>query len=196
MNAKAIFGPQIHVEKLVFSVGPGVRATKFDAWKHYRQGWAQRADKRGVDLLVLVPDASGVPRDHWFVEVKDFRVITTPPRPSNLTKLGATVAQKVLDTHACLQDAAAHASVPEEAQFSQDALAAPSTHVVLHIETYPGGEHSRLFPAPAVLAANVKGTLARELFAFGATLRVCLGGSDMRGYPWAVEDAQPASASG
>lgn len=134
----------LQVEALQFTFPPWVAAQIYDVWQHYVAVWNRGGGQKAVDLVAV--ENSAVPTTTWLIEAKDFRVITRPPKPSNITGLAQTVADKAADTLAGLADAAAHAMIASEKSHATNALAAPAKRVVLHLEPHTG-KHSALFPA-------------------------------------------------
>ena len=134
--------PTVPVERIQFSFEPSYAAEKYDDWEHYRANVAVLG--KAVDI-VAIPQLE-TPAQVWLIEVKDFRVITQPPRSSNLTGLATTVFEKARDTIRGLRDAAENAAIPRERSHSVRAIAAGETRIVLHLEPHTG-PHSKLFPA-------------------------------------------------
>jgi len=132
----------LQVDILQFTFEPTVAAQCYDQWQHYAAIHNIQGGLKAMDVVAIERDAPVVT---WLIEAKDFRIITNPPRPSNLTDLPKTVAAKVTDTITGLGDAAANAVDIIERDHAQDALAAPVRRIVLHLEP-PIGQHSALFP--------------------------------------------------
>jgi hypothetical protein len=90
----------------------------------------------------------------WLIEAKDFRVITNPPKPTNLSGLAATVEAKVRDSLAALPVVGAQSTNAAAKAHALVASAAPAMRVVLHLEPHPAaGLHAALTPASWI--ANV-----------------------------------------
>ena len=64
--------------------------------------------QKAVDIVAV--DAGTRPTTCWMIEAKDFRVITNPPKPSNIGGLAQTIVEKVRHSIAGLTDAAASAT--------------------------------------------------------------------------------------
>lgn len=142
----------LRVDTLNFTFEASVNAEKYDDWRHVNSDWPERADKKKMDVVAVEP----VPavQTLWMIEVKDYRVISSPPNPSNLEGLPQTVADKADHTLLGLADAAANARIPNERQLSSRSQACGTTRIVLHLEPHPpSGAHSALFPSG--FAANV-----------------------------------------
>ncbi len=149
--------PTVHVDKLPFDFDAAWAADKYDEWDHYTQVFNKPpASQKAMDVVAV--ETSSDPQVTWLIEAKDFRVITNPPKPSNIGGLAQTVTDKVIDTLTGLSDARAHAITPKEKQLATLALTSASRRVVLHLEPHTG-PHSALFPAG--FAANVLQQLRR-----------------------------------
>lgn len=135
----------LRVDSLSFTFETSVSADKYDDWRHVNSDWSDRTDKKKMDVVAVEP----VPAVHtlWMIEVKDFRVITNPPKPANLAGLPRTVADKADDTLLGLADAATNARNPSERRLSSQSQACGTTRIVLHLEPHPpSGAQSALFP--------------------------------------------------
>jgi hypothetical protein len=120
----------------------------------------------------------------WLIEAKDFRIITNPPRPSNIGRLPQTVAAKASDTLAGLQHAAVNAVNPSERQHAIEATSAATVRIVLHLEPHVGS-HTALFPLR--FAASVYQTLrvlVRNLDPNPLVLNIA--NTPAAGVPWVV----------
>lgn len=90
----------------------------------------------------------------WLIEAKDYRVITDPPKPTNLAGLAATVEAKVRESLAALPLVGAQSTNAAAKAHALLASAAPAMRVVLHLEPHPvAGLHVSLTPASWI--ANV-----------------------------------------
>lgn len=140
----------VTVERVEFTFDPSVDPLQYESAGVCIAGWPSGA--KVVDVV-----ANGTPPPPpvtWLIEVKDFRVITSPPRPSNLGGLAETVEAKVRQTLAALP--AVVADSPEQAHrdHAAGASAAARRRVVLHLEPHPtNGAHAALFGVG--YAANV-----------------------------------------
>ena len=175
---------QLRVESLNFTFESSVNADKYDDWRHVNMDWSDRADKKKMDIVAVEPIPSV--RTLWMTEVKDFRIITDPPKRSNLSGLPQTVAKKAEDTLLGLADAARNAQVPSERQLSTQSQACGTTRIVLHLEQHPPtGAYSALFPRR--FDANVHQQL-RQLVAHIDTNPLVLNCSNtpQAGVPWSV----------
>lgn len=83
----------------------------------------------GKRMDVLVMETAGLPMgDTWVVELKDYRILTRPPRGENSTGLPDTVERKIADTHSFLIS-------PEcPAELRSSYLATAAIHFCLHAE--------------------------------------------------------------
>ncbi len=135
--------PALLVDHLLFEFLPSLAAEKYDEWAHYRSVWNAMGGRRAADVVAVRQQAA--PPTAWLIEAKDFRKISQPPEPANLKGLAHTVAEKVRDTIAGLDDAADNANPERERVHAQRARAAGEIRVVLHLEP-PSGRHSKLFP--------------------------------------------------
>lgn len=132
----------VRVERLVFTFDETVDPHQYDRAGTMAEGWPRG---KAVDVV-----ANGIPAPPalvWLVEAKDFRVITGPPRHSNVAGLAPTVNAKVRDTLAGLSAIAAGPAANPAHAHATDAIAARAHRVVLHLEPHTvGGGHSHLFP--------------------------------------------------
>lgn len=177
--------PTVIVEKLTFVFPDSMDAQKYDTWTHYEQVWNQSPrSQKAVDVVAVQTSAD--PVTTWMIEAKDFRIVTSPPKPSNLTGLPQTVAAKVRDTLAGLADAADQATVPAERALAEKARTATTKRIVLHLEPHTG-PHTRLFPIGFV--ASVLQTLRQlpQITAIDPKPEVLsLATTPRAGVPWSV----------
>ena len=135
----------LQVDSLRFTFEAFVSADKYDDWRHVNSDWIDRAGKKKMDIVAVEPLPAV--KTLWMIEVKDFRIITSPPSRSNLQDLPVTVAAKADHTRLGLADAARNAQIPSERQLSSLSQACGTTRIVLHLEPHsPFGTHSTLFP--------------------------------------------------
>jgi hypothetical protein len=175
--------PTLQVDSLAFKFEPSVSAGIYDHWKHYTTVWnAPPGGQKAVDVVAV----DGVPPQGtvWLIEAKDFRVITNPPKPSNIAGLAPFVADKASHTLAGLADASNNAVVLGEKQLATDALASASRRIVLHLEPHTGA-HTALFPAG--FAASVLQKLRQLVKAIDANpLVLNIANTPISGVPWTV----------
>ena len=142
--------PTLQVDTLAFDFSETATAQIYDKWEHYTQVWnAPPGGKKAVDVVAVEDVRVGDTPPQattWLIEAKDFRVITNPPKPSNIGGLAQLVADKASDTLTGLADAGMRASTVSEKSHAASALAAGSKRIVLHLEPHTG-HHSALFPA-------------------------------------------------
>lgn len=134
----------LQVDSLLFAFESDVAAQKYDDWHHYHVVWNRDGGQKAMDVVAVQSDEG--PAVTWLIEAKDFRIVTNPPKPSNVAGLPRTVASKAMDTLAGLTDAAQKAAVTEEQEHAVLALSAPVKRIVLHLEPHVG-PRSALFPA-------------------------------------------------
>ena len=126
----------------------------------------------------------GVLSTAWLIEAKDFRVITNPPKPSNITGLAQTVADKASHTLAGLNDASIHAAVLKEKQLARGAIGCASRRIVLHLEPHTG-PHTALFPVN--FTANVFQKLRQLVTAIDRKpLVLNIANTPQSSVPWTV----------
>jgi hypothetical protein len=107
-----------------------------------------------VDVDVVAHDLPLPASLTWLIEAKDYRVITDPPKPTNLAGLAATVEAKVRESLAALPLVGAQSTNAAAKAHALLASAAPAMRVVLHLEPHPAaGLHVALTPASWI--ANV-----------------------------------------
>lgn len=172
----------LQVDTLTFDFDPAVRADTYDKWLHHCLVWnAQPGGKKAVDVLAV---EGAPPATAWLIEAKDFRVITNPPKPSNISGLAQQVADKVNDSLAGLADASINATVPKEKQLATDAGGCAGQRIVLHLEPHTG-VHTALFPAN--FAANVLQQLRQRVHTIDANpLVLNIANTQQSGVPWSV----------
>ena len=140
----------IPVEQLTFIFDPSVAPFQYESRAICVVGWP-----RGSKVVDVVAHHLPVPASlTWLIEAKDYRVITNPPKPTNLTGLAATVEAKVRDSLAALPVVGAQSTNAAAKAHALVASAAPAMRVVLHLEPHPAaGLHAALTPASWI--ANV-----------------------------------------
>ena len=175
--------PKLQVDTLKFNFNATVTAQIYDQWQHYTTVWnAPPGGQKAVDVVAV--EGAPPPSVAWLLEAKDFRVITNPPKPSNIVGLAQFVADKAAHTLAGLADASANAVAPEERQLATDALASATRRVVLHLEPHTGA-HSALFPTG--FAASVLQQLRRLVRAIDPNALVLnIANTPASGVPWTV----------
>lgn len=174
----------LRVDSLSFTFETSVSADKYDDWRHVNSDWADRADKKKMDVVAVEPIPAV--KTLWMIEVKDFRIITRQPGDSNLAGLPQTVADKADHTLLGLADAATNARNPGERRLSSQSQACGTTRIVLHLEPHPpAGAHSALFPSG--FAANVHQRM-KQLVAHIDTNPLVLNCSNtpQAAVPWSV----------
>lgn len=132
---------EVEVENLTFTFEATEAPFQYEVGGQVVPGWPTGA--KVVDIVLNHPGDQ--PGTVWLIEAKDFRIITNPPKPTNLQNLAETVAQKAKDTLGALAspgqfvgDAKAHADAGTNAT---------AKRVVLHLEPHPpSGARSKLFP--------------------------------------------------
>lgn len=174
--------PNLPVDSFIFHFHPNVAADNYDKWQHYSVVWnAPPGGQKAVDVVAVddVPPSSA-----WLIEAKDFRVITNPPKPANISGLAQFVADKASHTLAGLADASLHAAVPGEKQLATNAIACASRRIVLHLEPHTGA-HTALFPKG--FAANVLQKLRQLVKAIDPNpLVLNIANTHLSGVPWSV----------
>lgn len=133
----------VAVEQITFTFDAAVVPLQYEAGGICVSGWPQGS--KVVD--VVSNDTATPPAVTWLIEVKDFRVITSPPRSSNLGGLAATMEAKVRDTVAALPVVAAASQDPATRSHAASAASAAKYRVILHLEPHLStGQHAELFP--------------------------------------------------
>ena len=140
----------IPVEQLSFTFDASVVPFQYEVAGVCVAGWPQGA--KVVD--VVAHDLPVLAQCTWLIEAKDYRVITNPPKPTNLTGLAATVEAKVRDSLAALPVVGVQSTNAAAKSHAMHASAAPAIRVVLHLQPHPSsGQHAALFPVSWI--ANV-----------------------------------------
>ena len=175
--------PTLQVDTLRFDFDATVAAQIYDQWQHYTTVWnTPPGGQKAVDVVAV--EGQLPPRVAWLIEAKDFRVITNPPKPSNIGGLAQSVADKAAHTLAGLADASANAVAPGEKQLATDALASATRRVVLHLEPHTG-PRSALFPSG--FAASVLQQLRRLVRRIDPNALVLnIANTPPSGVPWTV----------
>lgn len=173
--------PNLLVDTFTFNFNATITADNYDKWQHHCAVLnALPGGRKAVDV-VAVDDFSSTA---WLIEAKDFRVITNPPKPSNIMGLAQTVADKASHTLAGLNDASFHAAVLTEKQLATDAITCSSRRIVLHLEPHTG-PHTALFPAN--FTTNVFQKLRQLVTAIDTKpLVLNLANTPLSGVPWTV----------
>lgn len=172
----------LQVDTLTFDFAPAIAAGIYDQWQHYSVVWnAPPGGQKAVDVVAV----DGVPPSTaWLIEAKDFRVITNPPKPSNISGLAQFVADKARHTLAGLADASLRAAVAGEKQLAADAVACARWRIVLHLEPHTGA-HTALFPIG--FSANVLQKLRQLVQAIDTNpLVLNIANTPLSGVPWLV----------
>ncbi|MFM9103649.1 MAG: hypothetical protein ACKOPS_20875 [Cyanobium sp.] len=140
----------IPVEQLTFTFDPSVDPFQYEVAGGCIAGWPH-----GSKVVDVVAHDLSLPASlTWLIEAKDFRLITNPPKPTNLAGLAATVEAKVRDSLAALPVVAAQSANAAAQAHALVATATPARRVVLHLEPHPAaGLHAALTPASWI--ANV-----------------------------------------
>lgn len=174
--------PSLPVDSFTFHFHPTVTAEIYDKWVHYSVVWnAPAGGQKAVDVVAV---DGAPPSTAWLIEAKDFRVITNPPKPANISGLAQFVADKASHTLAGLVDASLHAAIPVEKQHATDAIACTHRRIVLHLEPHTGA-HSALFPTG--FAANVLQQLRQLVKAIDPNpLVLNIANTPLSGVPWSV----------
>jgi len=172
----------LRVDTLTFDFGPTVAADQYDKWQHYSVVWnAPPGGQKAVDVVAVDGNPANTA---WLIEAKDFRVITNPPKSSNISGLPQFVADKATHTLAGLAHASLHAAVPGEKQLATNAIACSRRRIVLHLEPHTGA-HTALFPMG--FAANVLQKLRQLVQAIDANAVVLnIANTHLSGVPWSV----------
>lgn len=177
----------VPVDNLLFTFPPAIAVlpVPYDQWQHYTTVInAPPGGVKAVDVIAVESAPPLAPTTNWLIEAKDFRVITQPPKPSNLGRLPQTVLSKVNDTLTGLAGAAMNAADPAERTQATLAIGAAGTRVVLHLEPHVG-PHTALFPANFV--ASVFQTLKVLLAAIDPNpLVLNIANTPSAGTPWTV----------
>lgn len=140
----------VEVEQLTFTFDPSVVPFQYEKRAVCVAGWPQGS--KVVDVVAHdLPEPAALT---WLIEAKDYRVITNPPKPTNLSGLAATVEAKVRDSLAALPVVGTQSTNAAAKAHALVASSAPAMRVVLHLEPHPAaGLHAALTPASWI--ANV-----------------------------------------
>jgi hypothetical protein len=102
------------------------------------------------------------PNITWLIEAKDYRIITNPPKSTNLAGLAATVESKVRDSLAAFPVVAQQSTDSAACSHASQTVTSRRFRVVLHLEPHPtSGAHAALTPVSWV--ANILLQLRQNL---------------------------------
>jgi hypothetical protein len=140
----------IAVERLSFTFDSSVAPFQYEVAGQCVDGWP-----RGAKIIDVVAHDRDTPPDvTWLMEAKDYRIITNPPRPTNLAGLAATVESKVRDSLAAFPVVGQRSTDPAARSHASISSTSRCFRVVLHLEPHPQlGAHAALFPVN--WAANI-----------------------------------------
>jgi hypothetical protein len=140
----------IPVEQLCFTFESSVVPFQYELAGVCVAGWPN-----GSKVVDVVAHERTTPPDvTWLIEAKDYRIITNPPRPTNLAGLAATVESKVRDSLAAFPVVAQQSTDPAARSHASISSTSRRFRVVLHLEPHPQlGAHAALFPVN--WAANI-----------------------------------------
>ena len=140
----------IAVERLSFTFDSSVAPFQYEVAGQCVDGWP-----RGAKVVDVVAHDRDTPPDvTWLIEAKDYRIITNPPRPTNLAGLAATVESKVRDSLAAFPVVGQQSTDPAARSHASISSTSRRFRVVLHLEPHPQlGAHAALFPVN--WAANI-----------------------------------------
>lgn len=82
----------LHVDSFQFMFEATVAAQCYDTWQHYTSVWNAAGGQKAVDVVAI--ESAARPDVVWLIEAKDFRTITVPPKPSNISGLPQQVADR------------------------------------------------------------------------------------------------------
>lgn len=130
---------------LAFHFDHSVRVLHYDRSRFHA---SRSHSKKAVDIVCTAPSIS----DSFYIEIKDFRVITSPPKHSNLQEIHTTVVQKYEDTKNGLEDLRQQTQYAPDDQFATLALAATKDIIALHLEPHA---HLSSYMFPKARIANI-----------------------------------------
>lgn len=174
----------VAVDSLIFNFHATVKAEKYDDWNHVNSHWINRNGMKKMDVVAVEPIPAV--QTLWMIEAKDFRIITSPPRSSNIAGLPQTVADKAAHTIQGLSDTAINATDANEKNLALQSQKCNQMRIVLHLEPHPPtGGRSALFPAN--FAVNVYQRI-RQLVAHidPNPLVLNISNTPRSGVPWSV----------
>ena len=148
----------IPVEQLCFTFESSVVPFQYELAGVCVAGWPNKS--KVVD--VVAHERTTPPDVTWLIEAKDYRIITNPPRPTNLAGLAATVESKVRDSLAAFPVVAQQSTDPAACSHASQTSTSRRFRVVLHLEPHPtSGAYAALIPVSWV--ANVLLQLRQNL---------------------------------
>ena len=113
---------------------------------------AQRSNRsiKAVDIVCLCLQEN---RHAWYIEVKDFRVITQAPNPSNLENLHVTLVKKYEDTRDGLITLSTNSEVTPEVVFAEKAMQCDTDFIALHLEPH---DHNKSLMFPYAVRTKIR----------------------------------------
>lgn len=168
---------------LTFTFSAAVLSEKYETWQHYINVFQQTAQGiKAMDMAVIEDVLS--PRTLYLIEVKDYRIISSPPNRENIQDLDKTIEKKASDTLSGLSSAAVDAMLPSEKAFGIASRDIPSTRIVVHLEPNPNPSVA-IFPSgfPALVLQKLRQTVA-HIDANPMVLSIAT--TPNSGVPWSV----------
>lgn len=180
--------PTLAEGNLHFSFASNWRISRYEKWKHFLHVRQPLGDS-AVDIVAF-RKAKNSP-DLWFLEVKDFRILTGEPNAKNdRENLPGKVVRKAADTLAGLREAEDHAENHAERGFAAEAIRHSPVRLVLHLEPFRGP--GKLFPEQprrANVLQKMKQIIREEQIGLDPQpLVVDLTSSAKANVPWTVSE--------
>ena len=172
----------VSVEQLAFEFDPRIDPFQYERGGATVPEWP--VGRKVVD--VVASDPADTPLVVWLIEAKDFRVITNPPKPANLSGLPATINAKVRATVSSLPIVATAITGSAAAVHALHATSVTQYRVVLHLEPHSrSGANSALFPRGFAASVLQKlQALVRDIDS--APLVLNIARTPGAGVPWTV----------
>ena len=122
----------IQERNILFHFDPSVQVMKYDDSRFYING-PKRQGRKGVDFICLCSTTNS---NTFYIEVKDFRIITSKPKSANLQDIHLTVVKKYEDTLHGLSSLSVSSQFAPDDDFARNALSATDKILVLHLEPH------------------------------------------------------------
>lgn len=145
----------LQVEQLQLTFAPHADAFQVERGGAVVPGWPQ-----GLKVVDVVARADV---SAWLIEVKDYRVVSSPPQPTKVAELPTIVIKKAIDTLAGLSTLASGAGDRQLQAQAQAALQTTTRRLVLHLEPAPGDHaYAALCPNPSNVLLKLQQALRAQ----------------------------------
>jgi hypothetical protein len=138
---------------------------------------------KGMDIVcVSGPETSQA----WYLEVKDFRIITQVPKYQNLTDIPATTVKKYVDTRLGISQLISRPEFAPHDKFAAIVFACTHDFITLHLEPH---SMDRSYMFPHAVRANIQQKIKTLLYQHSLTAYVNILNAELSAkysLPWTV----------